>query len=106
MSVMRIALAQLGRDEPIVPASGRHGDRAVVELAPRAAAFGGFGIHVGRDASNLSDALQMAVSLIPRDAPGRILVLSDGRWTGPGCLLKGGAPGARCLLVNISQPNK
>ena len=34
------------------------------------------------EASNLADALDSALSLIDREEPSRILVLSDGRWTG------------------------
>ena len=46
------------------------------------AEFAGFTGEVGRDESNLSDALERALALIPQGSPGRILVLSDGRWTG------------------------
>jgi Mg-chelatase subunit ChlD len=58
------------------------GQRAVVERAPQAGPFAGFTQQVGGDASNLEEALEMALSLIPPDANGRVLVLSDGRWTG------------------------
>ncbi|MEK7832931.1 MAG: hypothetical protein AAB401_17720, partial [Acidobacteriota bacterium] len=34
------------------------------------------------DASNLNEAIEKALSLIPSGAPGKILVISDGRWTG------------------------
>ena len=34
------------------------------------------------DASDLNGAIEKAMALIPRDAPGRLLLLSDGRWTG------------------------
>jgi uncharacterized membrane protein len=37
---------------------------------------------VGGDASNLADALEMALALIPAETPGKVLVLSDGQWTG------------------------
>src|SRR5262245_56917079 len=65
----RLAVASFGR----VPA---------VELAPGGGKFAGFVHDVGRDASHLADAMQTALALIPADAPGRLLVLSDGRWTG------------------------
>lgn len=58
------------------------GYNASVELSPQRAQFGGFLAEVGADASNLSEGLESALSLIPPGSPGRILVLSDGRWTG------------------------
>jgi Mg-chelatase subunit ChlD len=44
--------------------------------------FAGFANDVGRDASNLAEGLATALALIPTDTPGKILILSDGRWTG------------------------
>lgn len=58
------------------------GSAAAIESTSRRAEFAGFTGEVGRDESNLSDALEKALALIPDGAPGRILVLSDGRWTG------------------------
>jgi hypothetical protein len=58
------------------------GQVAAVERSPQGGKFSGFVVEVGPDASNLAQALQTAISLIPQDSPGRILVLSDGRWTG------------------------
>jgi Mg-chelatase subunit ChlD len=58
------------------------GRSAAVERAPQPGRFGGFVHEVGGDASNLAEALETALALIPRDAPGRVLVVSDGRWTG------------------------
>ena len=58
------------------------GQTAAVERSPQGGKFSGFVSEVGRDGSNLSQAIQTALSLVPPDGPGRILVLSDGRWTG------------------------
>jgi len=58
------------------------GQKAVIERSPQTGEFSGFTAEVGPDASNLTEAVQKAISLIPREFPGRILVLSDGRWTG------------------------
>jgi Mg-chelatase subunit ChlD len=58
---------------------GRH---AVVEHAPQHGAFGGFTAQIGPGHSDLESALDSALSLISPDTSGRILVLSDGRWTG------------------------
>jgi Mg-chelatase subunit ChlD len=58
------------------------GREAVVERAPQRGAFGGFTARVGRQHSALNDALELALGLIPSDEGGRILVLSDGKWTG------------------------
>jgi Mg-chelatase subunit ChlD len=58
------------------------GETAAVEHAPEQGKFAGFTHEVGGDASNLADALDTALALVPKNAPGRILVLSDGQWTG------------------------
>ncbi len=56
--------------------------RAVVEHPPQPSTFGGFSTLHDPHASDLSEGLQAALSLIPPDAAGRILVLSDGHFTG------------------------
>ena len=77
---IHILQAAMSADERLaVVAFGR---TAGVERAPQKGPFTGFVHAVGGDASNLNDALEEALALIPRDAPGKILVLSDGRWTG------------------------
>lgn len=53
-----------------------------VEQSPQSGKFTGFVSEVHGDASDLNGAIEKAVALIPRDAPGRVLLLSDGRWTG------------------------
>jgi Mg-chelatase subunit ChlD len=58
------------------------GQRAVVERAPQAGPFAGFTQQVGGDASSLAEALETALALIPHETTGRVLILSDGRWTG------------------------
>ena len=58
------------------------GRDAVVEQSPQRAEFGGFTARVGADHSSLNDAVESALALIPPDGGGRILVLSDGKWTG------------------------
>ncbi|MCP4375347.1 MAG: VWA domain-containing protein [bacterium] len=58
------------------------GQQAVVDRPPRPGAFTQFSSKIDPDGSNLAEALDTAVSLIPTGTPGRILVLSDGRWTG------------------------
>ncbi|MDX2030905.1 MAG: vWA domain-containing protein [Blastocatellia bacterium] len=58
------------------------GETSAIERAPQTGAFAGFTAEIGRDASSLGQAIEKALALIPPDAPGRIFVLSDGRWTG------------------------
>ncbi len=58
------------------------GQSAAIERPPQSGAFAGFTNEVGRDASNLAEAIDKALALIPQNAPGKILVISDGRWTG------------------------
>ena len=65
----RLAVVTFGRD-------------IVVEQAPQPTAPSKFEHILSRDASSLAEALDRAVALIPPESPGRILLISDGRWTG------------------------
>src|SRR5215472_14931789 len=67
------------RDQLGVVSFGRE---AVVEQSPQRTEFPGFTAQVGTDHSSLNDAIESALSLIPADGGGRVLVLSDGKWTG------------------------
>ena len=67
------------RDQLGVVAFGRD---AVVEQSPQRGEFGGFTAQVGADHSSLNGAIESALALIPSDGGGRILVVSDGKWTG------------------------
>jgi Mg-chelatase subunit ChlD len=58
------------------------GEAAAIERAPQPGPFAGFVADVGPDASNLAEGLEKGLSLIPPDAPGRIVVISDGRAGG------------------------
>jgi Mg-chelatase subunit ChlD len=58
------------------------GERVAVEQPPQTAPFAGFVNEVGGNASRIAEALDTALALVPPDSPGRVLLLSDGRWTG------------------------
>ncbi len=58
------------------------GQRVAVEQPPQRGKFAGFVSEVGPHQSDLGAAIQRALSLIPNDGAGRIVVFSDGRWTG------------------------
>ena len=58
------------------------GRDTAVEQSPQRGKFTGFVNEVYGDASDLNGAIERAMALIPQDAPGRVLLLSDGRWTG------------------------
>ena len=58
------------------------GHKAVVERPPQAGEFSGFTAKVGAEASSLADGVESALAMIPNDAPGRVLIVSDGKWTG------------------------
>jgi uncharacterized membrane protein len=56
--------------------------QAVIEQTPQHGEFGGFTAQIGPEHSDLNSAVETALNLIPPDSSGRILVLSDGKWTG------------------------
>lgn len=57
------------------------GQRTAVELAPGVEGLAAFTQDVGGGASDLAAALRRVQKLLPVDAPGRVLLLSDGRTT-------------------------
>ena len=58
------------------------GRDTAVEQSPQRGKFTGFVNEVYDDASDLNGAIEKAMALIPQEVPGRVLLLSDGRWTG------------------------
>ncbi len=58
------------------------GGAAAVEKLPEAPGFEALPAYVDDvDSSDLAGAVELALQYIPADRPGRILVVSDGRWT-------------------------
>ena len=76
------------------------GSNASIEQVPEAAEFAGFTGEVGGDESNLSVALERALALIPQGSPGRVLVLSDGRWTGKDPAIAAWRSAARGIAID------
>jgi Mg-chelatase subunit ChlD len=77
------------------------GSQSVIEQPPQAGRFASFTHRVDPDASHLADALEDALALIPSDRPGRILVLSDGRWTGTDPMSQAGRAAARGVAIDF-----
>lgn len=83
--IMAINLLQetMGKDDRLGVVS--FAERPFTERAPRSGemnTFGTFTSESANDASDLSAALDQAISLIPPEDKGRIFIISDGRWTG------------------------
>jgi hypothetical protein len=55
---------------------------AALEQAPGSAPFVGFAAELPAEASDLGAGLARAAAALPAAAPARLLVLSDGRWSG------------------------
>src|ERR1700679_1262724 len=64
------------RDQLGVVSFGRE---AAIEQSPQRSGFSGFTADIGSDHSDLNTAIETALSLIPPDNSGRILVMSDGK---------------------------
>ncbi len=78
--VIGLVRARMSSDDQLAVVS--FGQQVAVEHPPGTGEFAGFLHQVGGNASSLGEAVETALSLIPRDAPGRLLLLSDGKWTG------------------------
>ncbi len=62
--------------------------------------FAGFVAEVGAGQSNLASALERALTLAPVEGSSRVLVLSDGRFTGTDPLAAAGRAALRDLPVD------
>ena len=71
---------EMGRSDQLAVVS--FGDRVVIELSPGREPLTAFKAPGSQQHSRLTDGLEAALSLIPPDDQGRLLVLSDGHWTG------------------------
>ncbi len=80
---VNLLLDSIGKEDRLGVVS--FAEKSYPERLPSGGAAGKFAEFVGEshpDASDLTGALESALSLIPVGDKGRILVLSDGRWTG------------------------
>lgn len=78
--VVRGVESKRGADSRVgVVAFGRG---AQLELLPGGERFSDFRTRSDEDGSDARDGLDLALSLIPRGTPGRIVLVSDGRFTG------------------------
>jgi hypothetical protein len=71
---------EMGADDRLAVVS--FGQQVAIEQGPQPGRFEGFVNQVGGNASNLGEAIDAALALIPPDSPGRLLILSDGKYTG------------------------
>lgn len=77
------------------------GETATVERPADVGSFSGFIHDVGPDGSNLADALARAIALTDQQTPSRLLVLSDGAWTGRDPAEEAGRAAARGLAIDF-----
>jgi Mg-chelatase subunit ChlD len=80
---VNLLLNHIGKEDRLgVVAFGAKSFAERIPAGPAAGTFGEFTANVQADASNLNSAIENALSLIPVGDKGRLLILSDGRWTG------------------------
>lgn len=77
--IRRLEASRGGGDRLAVVAFGR---RAAVELRPGAGKLQRFTADVGAERSDLASALKAALALLGAEGDGRILAVTDGRYTG------------------------
>ncbi len=76
------------------------GAEAAVERAPGGERFTAFAAEVGGGQSNLAEALETALALAPLDDPSRVLMISDGRYTGGDPLASAGRSAIRGVPID------
>ena len=79
--IFQLAQAEMGNGDRMALVA--FGSQAKIEQGPQAdPVFEGFQLDVDADGSNLSAALDRALTLIPENRPGAILLYSDGEYQG------------------------
>lgn len=76
------------------------GEKWALDKTPSQPQFVGFVSSVGQDGSLMTEAVEAALALIPRETPGRILLLSDGKWTGKQPSSAAAQAGARNIAID------
>jgi Mg-chelatase subunit ChlD len=79
------------------------GQNVAIEHSPQGGKFTDFIADIDPDASSLSEAVKTAVSLIPLQSPGRIIVISDGKWTGANPSSASSFAAARNIPIDYRQ---
>ncbi len=98
LELVRRLEAERGRDDSLAVVA--FGAAAAIERPPGGDGFTGFAAEVGSGQSNLAGALETALALAPAAASSRVLVLSDGRFTGADPLAAGGRAALRGVPVD------
>ncbi|MEM7680792.1 MAG: VWA domain-containing protein [Planctomycetota bacterium] len=80
LEILELLHASMSPDDRLAVVA--FGERVAMEQDPSVRAVSEFAQAVGGNASDLSGALRRASAMIPVDGAGRILVLSDGLYTG------------------------
>jgi uncharacterized membrane protein/Mg-chelatase subunit ChlD len=83
-----------------------YGANVAVEMQPDKAGFSGLTSDNDPGGSNLGEAISRASSLIPTDSSGRILVLSDGNWTGKNPLKSAHEASKRAIPIDYRLLNR
>jgi Mg-chelatase subunit ChlD len=76
------------------------GNKSAIEQVPQAGKFAGFSAEVSRDASDINSAIESALALIPAEQPGRLLLFSDGRYTGKSPILAATKAAGRNIAID------
>ncbi len=82
------------------------GRNVVVDRAPQHGSFSGFISQTDADQSRLAAGLSTALSLISADSPGRILLLTDGLWTGRNPDMQAADAAGRSIPIDYREYNR
>ncbi|MCC7192215.1 MAG: VWA domain-containing protein [Phycisphaeraceae bacterium] len=95
-----ISKARVSEDRVGVVTFGEH---VRIEHSPQTVPFTDFTQDVGVNGSRLSEAVERALSLIEPGTPGRVVVLSDGRWTGTDPVSVGALAATRGIPIDFRE---
>lgn len=80
LEIIKTLHSEMGSSDRLAVVS--FGDRVIHDLSPGVKGMDAFKASGDQQHSRLTDGMEAALSLIPPDDAGRLLILSDGHWTG------------------------
>lgn len=101
LEVIKLLHASMSPDDRLAVVS--FGERVTMEQDPSVESLARFAQAVGGDASDLSGALRRSLAMIPDDGAGRLLVLSDGMYTGSDPRTQAARAAARAVPIDFRE---
>lgn len=101
LEMVKLLHASMSPDDRLAVVS--FGERVAMEQNPSVDVLTQFAQAVGGDASDLSGAMRRSLAMIPDDGAGRLIVLSDGMYTGQDPRVEAARAAARGVPIDFRE---